>query len=306
MQFTREYLLLFDTIQVRYYGLIVVAAMVAAAYVATRIARRVGLDPDHIWGGLTWAIVPGIVLARLWYVVFPPISATAGCGIEGGLCMDLNWMIANIGNLDNGPLAIWSGGLSIFGAILGGFFGVFLYARRHKLDLLEWMDIAAIVIPLAQAIGRWANFINQELYGTPTTLPWGIPIDSANRVGEYASLVEYPSSTLFHPIFLYESLWSLGAFFVLLWLFNQRRQQFLKGDFFLLFVMQYALIRFLLEFLRIEIALIPGTEINSSQAFTLLVFVVALIVFIARRMRGAGTYWPIQAGQKRTAAGAGA
>lgn len=277
MEFKAEYIEIANRLQLRYYGIIIVAAMLVAAMVAARLAKRDGKDPDHVWGALTWAIIPAIVLARLWFVIFPPAEVLAAGH-------DVTWFLQNIGNLENGPLAIWSGGLSIFGAVLGGLLGAYLYLRRNKLPVGQWLDIAGVCLPLGQAIGRWANFVNQELYGSVTSLPWGITIDSAHRVEPYKSLIDYPvATTLFHPLFLYESLWNVLAFIVLLNLFLRRRNEFRAGDFFLLYVLQYSLVRFLLEFLRVEVAYIPGTTINSSQATSVVMFVIALVVFLYRR-----------------------
>lgn len=338
MEFTSEYILLpfgNQELQIRYYGIIIVAAMLVAAWVAARLAKRDGHDPDHVWGALTWAIFPGIVLARLWFVLFPSATTVA----EGRTAA---WYFENFFNTTNGAIAVWSGGLSIFGAVLGGLLGVWLYfgplhnrvgrvfhyiflpfsivfeaigwvfvaaskrlrgqpVERFKIpayettfpeagvSLLPWLDIAGVVLPLAQAIGRWANWVNQELYGLPTNLPWGIPIDQQHRVGEYASGVEYPfageNQTLFHPLFLYEFLWNLVAFFVLTNLYNRNRDKFTSGDFFLLYLAQYSFVRFLLEFLRIEQAYFPGTTVNSSQVFTAIVFVVAVVMFLRNRSK---------------------
>ncbi|MDX2161471.1 MAG: prolipoprotein diacylglyceryl transferase [bacterium] len=275
MEFQAEYIELFDRLQIRYYGIIIVVGMLVAAAVAARLAKRAGQDPDHIWGGLTWAIIPAIIGARLWYILLPPISA-----VEAG--QTTQWYFENFFNLQNGAVAIWSGGLHIFGAFVGGFLGALAYIVRNKLSLWFWLDIAGVTLPLGQAIGRWANFINQELYGTPTTLPWGIAIDRDNRVGQYASLVDYPAETRFHPLFLYESLWNFLAFIVLLNLWQRARGKTLRhGDIFLLYIMQYAFIRFLLEFLRVEVALVGG--VNTSQAGCVVAFVIALVIFIARR-----------------------
>lgn len=336
MEFQQEFLLIpntpFGDLQIRYYGIIIVVAMLVAAYVASRVAKHRGFDSDHIWGGLTWAIFPGIIFARLWFVLFPPISLT-----EQGI--DTAWFLQNFFNPENGAIAIWSGGLSIFGAVLGGLIGAWLYVgplhntvarffhyiflpvallfngivwifdslirrltgREAKpfevpqfesafpdegMPLVPWLDIAAIALPVAQAIGRWANYVNQELYGTPTDLPWGITIDASSRVGEFRSLVEYPVETRFHPIFLYESLWNIAAFFVLYRLYTRSRDKFNPGDFMLLYLMQYSVIRFLLEFLRVEIAYIPGTTLNSSQVFVAAVFSISLIAFLLRRRGG--------------------
>lgn len=281
MEFQRELIVLFDTVQIRYYGLIIVAAMLVAATVAARLAKRDGRDPDHVWGALTWALIPAIICARLWFVLFPPISV-----VEQG--MDLSWFLQNITNLQNGPLAIWSGGLSIFGAVLGGFGGAYIYLRRNKLPLGLWVDLAGVCLPLGQAIGRWANFINQELYGPVTTLPWGIPIDAAHRVTPFTSAIDYPvATTLFHPLFLYESLWNLLAFIVLLNLFQRYRSRLLPGDIFLIYIMQYSFIRFLLEFLRVEVTLVSG--INWSQIVTGVAFLGSLAYLAYRHRSGATT-----------------
>jgi phosphatidylglycerol:prolipoprotein diacylglycerol transferase len=276
------------SIQIRYYGLIIVLAMLVAAWVAARLAKRDGRDPEHVWGALTWAIIPGIIFARLFFVLFPPISLTAGCAtaVTTDVCRDANWFLQNITNLQQGPLAIWSGGLNIFGAVIGGFLGAYIYIKRNKLALGPWLDIAAVALPLGQAIGRWANYINQELYGGVTNLPWGITIDSAHRVAPYGSTVNYPvATTFFHPLFLYESLWSFLAFIVLLNLFLRNRKRLFPGDIFLFYVIQYAIIRFLLEFIRVEVSVIGG--INLWQAISLVVGIGALVYFLYRHRPGA-------------------
>ncbi len=279
MEFERELVVLFDRVQIRYYGIIIVLAMLVAASVAARLAKREGRDPDHIWGALTWAIIPAIVGARLWFVLFPPASL-----VEQG--MDTAWFFQNFFNLENGAIAIWSGGLSIFGAVLGGFLGAYIYMRRNRLPLAPWLDIAAVGLPIGQAIGRWANFINQELYGIPTTLPWGIQIDAAHRVAPFRSLVDYPAETGFHPLFLYESLWSLLFFIVLLNLFQRYRTRLREGDIFLIYLAQYAVIRFILEAIRVEITYLPGTEINLSQVFMALVFIGSVAALAYRHRPG--------------------
>jgi phosphatidylglycerol:prolipoprotein diacylglycerol transferase len=346
MEFTAEYLKLIfgnQEIQVRYYGIIIVTAMLIAAWIASRLAERIRRDPDHIWGALTWAIFPGIVFARLWFVIFPPISSVAGCSpdaIQGPstICKDAIWYFQNFFNLNDGAIAVWSGGLSIFGAVIGGLLGAWLYfGPLHNrvalffhyiflpiaiifegifwvfkmifqritgqevdafvipkyesnfplggMSMTLWLDIAAVVLPLAQGIGRWANYINQELYGLPTTLPWGIQIATNKRVAPY-TLAEYGPDTRFHPLFLYESLWNFVAFFVLLNLYNRHRDKFNQGDFFLIYLAQYSFARFFLEFLRIEQAPLFGTAINSSQLLTAVVFVAALLILFIRRQGG--------------------
>ena len=166
MEFQKEGILLFDSLQIRYYGLIIVFAMLVAAFAAARLAKRAGHDPEHVWGGLTWAIIPGIIFARLWFVLFPSQSV-----VEAG--RDTAWFLQNITDLQNGPLAIWSGGLSIFGAVLGGLLGAYLYVRRNKLPLGFWLDIAAVGTPDdaaeylrrleeagVHAVGLFPDFVN--------------------------------------------------------------------------------------------------------------------------------------------------
>jgi phosphatidylglycerol---prolipoprotein diacylglyceryl transferase len=275
MEFGSQFITLFDRVQIRYYGIIIVAAMLVAATVAARLAKRDGRDPDDVWGALTWAIIPAIIGARLWFILFPPQSLVAAG-------QDTAWFFQNFFNTTNGAIAIWSGGLHIFGAVIGGFLGAYLYLRRNNLPLWPWLDIAAVSLPLGQAIGRWANFVNQELYGAPTTLPWGITIDSAFRVEPYKSLIDFPqATTLFHPLFLYESAWNFIAFIVLAILFQRYRKKFKAGDLFLIYVMQYAFIRFLLEFIRVEQSIVAG--VNFSQLICALAFVVALGLFVMRR-----------------------
>ena len=339
MEFEQTYVVL-GNLQIRYYGIIIVIALLAGAYVAAFLTQRSGRDADHIWGGLTWAIVPGIVGARLWFVLFPPISLTAGCGIEGELCHDTAWMLENFLDPVHGAIAIWSGGMSLFGAIIGGALGAYLYLSRwhnrviglfttiltpllwlmqaltwavnaivarlsdksvqafryqrpesgfpaEGMRLTPWMDIAAVAIPVGQAIGRFANYVNQELYGAPTTLPWGIEIAREARVAPYKSLIDYPIDTLFHPIWAYEALWSLVAFYVLWRVYHRYRDRLLSGDVFLLYIAQYSFARFLLEFLRVEVAEIGGTGINSSQTITLIALVVS-VGLLYQRHRGSG------------------
>ncbi len=258
----------------RYYGMLIVGGLLLAAVLAAWMARKDGRDPDHVWGGLTWTLIPGIIGARLWFVFFPSKEM-----VERGFTP--GWFLSHPLDLTNGPLAIWSGGLGIFGAVIGGIVGILLYTRRHHLNLWEWLDIGAIVLPLGQAIGRWGNFVNQELWGIPTTLPWGVTIERFARIGEYRDMLAYPPETRFHPIFLYESLWNALTVVVLLYLWLNHRKRFRKGDFLLLYLVSYGVIRFLLEFLRVDVTLI-GT-VNVSQAVSLAGIALALLVFFWRR-----------------------
>jgi len=148
--------------------------------------------------------------------------------------------------------------LGIYGAVAGGVIALWLYARYAKLKLSVLLDIGAPGLALGQAIGRWGNFFNQELYGYPTTLPWGIPIDQAHRLPIFADLTTFPvDTTRFTPTFLYESLWDLGTAIILL-VIARRWKNEKSGDLMLLWGMLYGLGRFLVEFQRPDAWLISG------------------------------------------------
>jgi phosphatidylglycerol:prolipoprotein diacylglycerol transferase len=251
-----------------FYGLLAVMGILAGGGLAAWLAKKDGKDPDHVWNGLVWAVVLAVIGARVWFVLFPPDTS-----VDAG--KDTAWMLKNFFDMNDGPLAIWNGGLGIFGAVIGGLLGVILYIRRAKLtNLWEWVDIAAIGLPLGHAIGRWGNYVNQELYGKPTDLPWGISIDNPPA--------QYRDAEGFHPLFLYESLWNLVLCGFLIWLWMNYRKRLKAGDIFLIYLMGYSVVRFLLEFLRVETAHVPGVDINSSQAITAIAFVVAVILLILR------------------------
>lgn len=248
-----------------WYGLIIVTGILAAAGLVTWMAKKDKRDPDHVANALIWVVILAVIGSRVWHVLFPSVSS-----VEAGRTME--WYLSHPFDLHDGPFILWSGGLSIFGAVLGGALGVFLYTRKNHLDILAWMDMAVIAVPLGQAIGRWGNYVNEELYGKPTDLPWGMPID--NPPPGYA---EY---THFHPLFLYESLWSLLTCGVLLFLWLKYRQHLKRGDFLLLYMVFYGAARFALEFLRIEVTEAGG--VNVSQAFSLGAAILGALILLWR------------------------
>ncbi|MCS6872894.1 MAG: prolipoprotein diacylglyceryl transferase, partial [Anaerolineae bacterium] len=217
---------------IRFYALILISGMVVGAYLAARRAPKFGLDPKYIWDGLTWAIIPGLIGARIYHILTP--SPASGLTTQYYLANPLQM------------LAIWNGGLGIYGAIIGGIVGIWLYARRQKQPLLRWLDLVAPSMAIGQAIGRWGNFVNQELYGAPSDLPWAIYIRPENRLPDYTAFER------FHPLFLYESLWMLGTALVLIGLAWRWRERARHGTITLLYIISYATIRFLLDFLRLD------------------------------------------------------
>jgi phosphatidylglycerol:prolipoprotein diacylglycerol transferase len=153
-----------------------------------------------------------------------------------------------------------------------------LYTRRNKLDFITWVDIAAPALPLGQAIGRWGNFVNQELYGKPTDLPWGIYIEPQYRLPAYADVER------FHPIFLYESVLNLLICLALLYVARKYVDRLRPGDLFLFYLALYPTVRFLLEFIRLDSSGFGNLNINQTvAAATALVAVIALAARNRRR-----------------------
>jgi phosphatidylglycerol:prolipoprotein diacylglycerol transferase len=179
--------------------------------------------------------------------------------------------------MQNPGLIINGRGLGIFGAIIGGALGLTIYTHWKKLSTLRWLDIIAPGVILAQAIGRWGNFFNQELYGNPTDLPWAIYIDPEHR------LPGYESYSHFQPMFLYESLWNLFGFAFLMLLGRKLRNWLRDGDIFFLYVIWYGIGRFFLEGLKLDIWTIVG--IPTARLITGLAIFVAIIAIIVRHYK---------------------
>jgi phosphatidylglycerol:prolipoprotein diacylglycerol transferase len=248
----------------------------AAAYLAEREARRRGLDSEVVWDALLWLVIAGIVGARLWHVFTPPPSMVA-------VDFDTAYYLTHPLRI----LTIWDGGLGIPGAVIGGGLALYWYTRRKGLSFALWADIAAPALALGQAIGRWGNFVNQELYGLPTNLPWAIYIDPQYRLTQYLDISYY------HPLFLYESLWNLGNMFFLLWLGRRYARRLLAGDLMLVYLITYPVGRFLLEFIRADAPQAFG--INTNQTVMAIVAVAAAALLVLRHRR-AGTAMATTAG----------
>ena len=258
-----------------WYGILIVTGAVLAAVVATFEARRRGEDPDRAWDLLVWCLLLGIIGARLYHVFSRPAGGFVGWDYYRENPIDI--------------IAFWKGGfrgLGIYGGVVGGVIGVLLYTWRHKLSFWRWLDILAPGVLLAQAIGRWGNFINQELYGPPmkTPMPWGLKIDAAHRYGEYADLERYPvETTRFHPTFLYESLWNLLGFVLLLWIGRRFAHRLRDGDVFFLYMIWYPAGRFWVELFRPDAWTIGGLPTAQWIALASIAIAILALIFNHRR-----------------------
>lgn len=248
---------------IHFYGIILMTGALAGALLADREARRRGQNSDMVWDGFVWVLIGGIIGARIWHILTPPPSMVAQ-GVTTLFYLTHPLDAINIRN----------GGLGIPGAIIGGAIALYWFCKRNNFNYLMWVDIAAPGLALGQAIGRWGNFVNQEVYGAPTDLPWAIYIDPLHRVQGFETFER------FHPLFLYESIWNLANMALLLWLGRRFAKSLRHGDIFLVYLIGYPLGRFLLEFLRLDSSQVAG--LNANQTFMLIVALTAAIILFLR------------------------
>ncbi len=248
---------------VHFYALLLMGGMLAGAWLSARRAAARGFDPEQVWNGLMWAVIPGLVGARLYHVLTPSPAS----GLSTAYYLQHPEQI----------LAIWNGGLGIYGAILGGALGIWIYAKRQHQPLAPWLDVCVPGLALAQAIGRWGNFVNQELYGAPSNLPWAITIPIDKRLPGYETIATY------HPLFLYESILNLIACLALIYIGRRFKDRLLNGDLMLLYLLMYPVIRILMDFLRLDSAGVGS--ITIAQLVSGVIFVVALGLLLLRHFR---------------------
>jgi prolipoprotein diacylglyceryl transferase len=256
------------SLQLRAYGLMIALGVIAAVWLGgRRMAQRGVATQEDASAIALWAVPAGIIGARLYHVITDPEL------FKG------QWYKA---------LYIWEGGLGIWGGIALGVAVGLIVARRRGLPLLPLLDCVAPALALAQAIGRWGNYWNQELFGGPTTLPWGLEIDLANRPAGYEQY------STFHPTFLYESLWSLALCGFLLWIDKYHRLR--PGRLFVLYVAGYTFARFFIERLRIDDAnKIFGLRVNEWVSALVFLGATTFLVVDWRQHRGEAPVAPTPA-----------
>ncbi len=245
-----------------WYGLIVMTGVLVGSMIVERSLKRRGEDSEKFWDALIWVVLFGILGARLWYIV----NATLGGN---------RIYIENPAEIIN----LRQGGLHIFGGFLFGAIILLWFIRRNNLDPWLYLDMAGPGLLIGQAIGRLGNFINQELYGPPTTLPWGIPIDASNRLAQFRSL---PETTRFHPTFAYEMIWNLAAAGLLLWLSRRYEKQLKPGTLFAGWLILAGVGRTWIEFFRPDQPKIPELGISYSAVFSALMAVAGAALLMIR------------------------
>jgi len=228
----------------RWYGLMIAVGLLSAIFVSSYLAKRRGRNSDDVYSLAFWLAIGGIIGARLY-----------------------DFLIIEFAYFIEHPLdifKIWQGGLAIHGALIGGFLSLLIWCKVKNQKLFGWLDLITVSLPLGQAIGRFGNYFNQELFGGPTNLPWGIPIDINHRP------LQYLTASYFHPAFLYESMMNLFLFLFLFFLMKKNKLP--AGAITAIYFMGYGLIRFIMEFIRIdETAMIFGWRL--PQLVSCLMFI---------------------------------
>ena len=232
---------------VRWYGLLIALAILIGYFGSNRMVKKQGLNQDDFLSLILIVVVCGVICARIYYVVF-------------------EWSYYS--EHPEHTIAIWRGGLAIHGGILGGLISGIFACRHYKISFWQAADIFAPWVVLAQAIGRWGNFFNQEAYGyavDPNVIPWAMYIDGAYR----------------HPTFLYESIWDFLTFLLLIYL---SRKAFLKqGECFLIYLISYSAVRFFIEGLRTDSLMLGDFRVAQLMSIALIILAVGLFIYRRRK-----------------------
>ncbi len=229
----------------RWYGFLIASAVLVGVTLSQWLAKRRNVNPDLMGDLAIWLVLAAIPCARLYYVLF-------------------EW--SEYAQRPGDIVAIWKGGIAIHGAIIGGVLATLIFARLNKISLWQLLDLVVPSLALGQTIGRWGNFFNSEAFGAPTNLPWKLYIPPSRRPLEYLDY-EY-----FHPTFLYESIWNLLVFILLLWLFFwglKHRSKLKLGTIALVYFMTYSLGRFWIEGLRTDSLMLGPLRIAQIVSLSL-------------------------------------
>ena len=268
----------------QWYGVCIVGGAAIAAWLSARQAARAGENPDHIWNLLAWTLLLGIIGGRLYHVFSSPADAAG-------------WEHYRENPLD--IINFWEGGfrgLGIYGGLVGGMVAIVLYTWRNKLNVLDYLDYIGLNVLVAQAIGRMGNFINQELYGPPTSLPWAFyinptypcqrPQETTPDIGFCGAgnltqaTLDWYATNGYHPTFFYEAGWNLLMFGLLFLIYRQFGHKLRQGDGALLYFIAYPLGRFWVEMFRPD-AWVMG-RMATAQWIAIISVVVCVVLLIVR------------------------
>ncbi|MBB6445106.1 prolipoprotein diacylglyceryl transferase [Bacillus benzoevorans] len=243
-------------IDVHWYGVIIGAGIILALMIAMRESTRRGLDKDLFADLMLWAIPIAIISARIYYVIF-----------------EWDYYAQNTGEI----MAIWHGGIAIHGALIGSVLTAYFFTKKRNISFWKLADIAAPSIILGQAIGRWGNFMNQEAHGGEVTRTF---LENLH-LPEFIINQMYIEGVYYHPTFLYESVWDLLGFLVLILL---RRVNLGRGEMFLTYVIWYSAGRFFIEGLRTDSLMIG--DLRMAQLISAALIAFGIIAMIYRRVKG--------------------
>lgn len=260
-----EFSLFGNPFQIKFYGMIIAFGFTLAVLFGGRMAYKWKMDLNKMLDVLLFGTIGAIVGARLYYVLF-----------------EWDYYSAHLSEIPQ----IWRGGLAIYGGLIGGILAAFFTCRKNGLNFLKLLDLAGMSFLIGQGIGRWGNYTNQEAFGTNTTMPWGMYSAKTaayitQHQAEFAQRgITMDASLPVHPTFLYESLWCILSFFVLYWICKKHYR--FSGQLILGYGILYGVERTIVEGLRTDSLYIGSTTLRVSQALSLLLVVVCLIIFCIR------------------------
>ena len=273
---------LFDLgfISIKWYGFLIALSVYIGVFISKRIAKSRGIDPEYINEILPSLIIFSLVGARAYYVIFE-------WGKYSG-----SYFFTSINVLNNSIpipsfLAIWEGGIAIHGGLIGAFISVFLFCKSKNIHLKSFIDVLIPSIILGQSIGRWGNFFNNEAFGLPTNLPWKLQIPYSDRPEIFKD------EQFFHPTFLYESIWNLFIFIILILIFKKQKHDntFTSGFISCFYLVSYSFGRFWIEGLRTDPLCIGGLPplcdggLRMAQFISIFLFSSGLIGIFFLKLR---------------------
>ena len=254
-------LLSLGSINIYWYGLCIVLGIVLATILAVRLGKKIGIGQEEILDLAFWLVIGGILGARI-YQIF----------------LELEYYLADPIRM----IKIWEGGIAIHGGIIGGLLVIFLFAKKYQINFWKLTGIIVPGMALAQSVGRWGNYFNQELFGQPTFLPWGIPINIIYRPENYLA------EQYFHPTFLYESIGNFLIFLILIilffWFIKKEKMQNRFLILTLIYLVLYSILRFFMETMRIDdTPILLGIRFPQIASIVLIILSIIGIIYSLKK-----------------------